>query len=76
MVVKVADAPRNKRQLEPLLTLDQVAELLSTSPRHIRELVFRRTIPSVRVGRLVRFDPLEIEAWLEASRPPEPDLVA
>ncbi len=70
-MVRLADAPRNERQLEPLWTLDQVAERLSTTPRHIRELVFRRAIPSVRIGRLVRFSPPEIEAWLEASRPNE-----
>lgn len=51
-----------------LLDIDAVAELLSTSVRHIRRLVQERRIPVVRVGRLVRFDPVDIDAWLGEHR--------
>jgi excisionase family DNA binding protein len=51
-----------------LLDIDAVAEQLCTTVRHIRRLVQERRIPVVRVGRLVRFDPVDIEAWLDEHR--------
>ena len=51
-----------------LLDVAGVAEELSTSVRHVRRLVHERRIPVVRVGRLLRFDPVDIEAWLDEHR--------
>lgn len=51
-----------------LLDIDTVAELLSTSVRHIRRLVHEHRIPVVRVGRLIRFDPVDLDAWLDEHR--------
>jgi excisionase family DNA binding protein len=51
-----------------LLDIGAVAEQLGTSARHIRRLVQERRIPVVRVGRLIRFDPLDLEAWLDDHR--------
>lgn len=51
-----------------LLDVEGVAEELSTSVRHIRRLVHERRIPVVRVGRLIRFDPADIAAWLDEHR--------
>lgn len=51
-----------------LLDIDAVAAQLCTSVRHIRRLVQERRIPVVRVGRLVRFDPVDLDAWLDAHR--------
>ena len=56
--------------LTRLLTIDQVAEHLGTSRRHLRRLIAERRIPYVKVGRLIRFDPDEITAWLDAGRHP------
>ncbi|MGH3261915.1 MAG: helix-turn-helix domain-containing protein [Trebonia sp.] len=53
-----------------LLTVDQVADQLGTTPRHIRELRARRELPAVMVGRLVRFDPADIAAYVAAHRSP------
>jgi excisionase family DNA binding protein len=39
-----------------LLTEDQVAEMLSVSPRHVGYLRQRRLLPYIRLGRIVRFD--------------------
>ncbi|HUR17893.1 MAG TPA: helix-turn-helix domain-containing protein [Acidimicrobiales bacterium] len=48
-----------------------VASRLGVEPRHVRRLVSERRIPFIKWGRLLRFDPTEIEAWLdEARRPP------
>jgi excisionase family DNA binding protein len=51
-----------------LLDVKAVAEELNTSIRHIRRLVHERRIPVVRVGRLIRFDRDDIEAWLDEHR--------
>lgn len=51
-----------------LMTLAEVAEYLSATERQVRDLVYRRKIPHVRVGRLLRFRPAEIEQWLEENK--------
>lgn len=60
----IASASSRRR----LLDIDAVAELLSTSVRHIRRLVHEHRIPVVRVGRLIRFDPVDLDAWLDEHR--------
>jgi excisionase family DNA binding protein len=54
--------------LPRLLTIDQLAEHLGTSRRHLRRLIAERRIPYVKIGRLIRFDPHDIADWLEESR--------
>ncbi len=44
----------------------RAARNLATSERHLRSMVFRREIPYHKVGRLVRFDLDELDAWLDA----------
>lgn len=56
--------------LPRLLDIDGVAGRLGTSQRPIRRLVAERRIPYVKIGRLVRFDPDEIAAWLDDARHP------
>ncbi len=53
-----------------LLDIDQLAKHLGTSHRHIRRLIAEHRIPYVKVGRLIRFDPGEIAAWLDRGRHP------
>lgn len=58
----------NRRTLWDIST---VASRLGVETRHIRRLVSERRMPFIKWGRLLRFDPAEIEAWLdEARRPP------
>ena len=47
-----------------LLTIEDAAKRLTTSERHVRELIYRRRLPFVKVGRLVRFDRGDLEAWI------------
>ncbi len=49
----------------PLFGVEQLAEYLGTSVRHIRRLVAERRVPFFKLGHLVRFRPDEIDAWLE-----------
>ena len=38
------------------------------TPRHVRRLVAERRIPFFKVGKFVRFDPGELDVWLEQQR--------
>ena len=51
--------------LHPLLTIEQVAGVLSVSPKTVRRLV-RRGFPHVRFGRVLRFDPADVQRWIVA----------
>ena len=44
--------------LPRLLSIDQLADHLGVTPRHVRRLIAERRVPFLRVGRFVRFDPL------------------
>lgn len=59
-----------KRKLPQLLTIGEVAEYLGVTERHVRRLVAERRIPFVKWGHLLRFDPEEIAAWIDAARRP------
>jgi excisionase family DNA binding protein len=54
--------------MPPLIDIHQVAFLLGVTERHVRRLVFERRIPFIKWGRLLRFDPAELEAWLNEKR--------
>ena len=56
--------------LPHLLDIDQLTNHLGTSHRHIRRLIAERRIPYLKVGRLIRFDPEEITAWLAEGHHP------
>jgi excisionase family DNA binding protein len=53
-----------------LVDIERVAERLGVKVRHVRRLVADRRIPFVKWGHLLRFDPAEIEAWIDGSRRP------
>ena len=56
----------NARQ--SLMDIEAVARRLGVQVRHVRRLVAERRIPFVKWGHLLRFDPVEIEAWLDRAR--------
>lgn len=51
-----------------LLNITQVAHLLNVEVRHVRRLVHERRIPFIKWGHLLRFDPDEIQEWVDAYR--------
>ena len=51
-----------------LMDIEAVARRLGVQVRHVRRLVAERRIPFVKWGHLLRFDPVEIEAWLDRAR--------
>jgi excisionase family DNA binding protein len=56
--------------LPQLLTMEQLAERLGVTRRHVRRLVTERRVPFLRVGKFIRFEPAEIAAWLDNARQP------
>ncbi len=51
-----------------LLNVDQAATKLGTTSRHVRRLVAERQIAFVRVGRYIRLDDSDVDAYLSAAR--------
>jgi excisionase family DNA binding protein len=63
--------------LDRLLTVEEAAGRLGTSTRFVRRLIAERRIAYVKVGRHVRLDPTDVEAFITASRVEvRPSLVA
>lgn len=58
----------NPTKPQALWDLPAVAQRLGVNHRHIRRLVAERRIPYLKWGSLLRFDPNEIEAWLDDAR--------
>jgi excisionase family DNA binding protein len=59
-----------------LMSIDQLAQRLGITVRHVRRLIAEKRVPYLKVGRLVRFDPGEIATWLAESRSPVKDRTA
>jgi excisionase family DNA binding protein len=53
---------------DKLLTMEEAAEWLCTTPRHMRRLVFERRIAYRKVGRFVRFHPDDLVEYVAAQR--------
>lgn len=61
-------------QPDLLLRPRDAARALAISERKLWDLTVRNLIPCVRIGRAVRYSPLDLQAWIEArkcSEPPE-----
>jgi excisionase family DNA binding protein len=52
------------------LTVQEVAELLGVSDKHIYEMVADGTLPAFHVGRSVRLDPQDVADWLRKKGSP------
>jgi excisionase family DNA binding protein len=51
-----------------LLDAEAASEFLGTTPRHIRYLYQMRQLAAVKVGKLVRFDPADLQAYADGHR--------
>ena len=51
----------------PLLTIQEAAGLLNVKPSKVRSMIFRKEIPFLKLGRLVRIRRQDLEKWLESS---------
>jgi excisionase family DNA binding protein len=55
-------------QGQPMLKPEEVAARLNVSLRFIRRLCHERRVPYTKVGKFVRFDADELEAWITTQR--------
>ena len=60
--------PMPPSEFSGLMTTAEMAQLLAVNKRHIYRLVQEGRIPHYKWGRLLRFDRVEIAAWLEEFR--------
>jgi excisionase family DNA binding protein len=51
-----------------MLTTEEAAEYLGTSPRHVRRLVSDHELSRYKVGGRNRFADVDLDAWLDARR--------
>ncbi len=57
-------------RVRPLWDIKAVADRLDVQVRHVRRLVAEGRIPYIKWGHLLRFDPDEIERWVDSARRP------
>ena len=58
-------APTNSRAL---IDVPALAERLGVTQRFIRRLTVEDRVPFLKIGKFVRFDPVEIDRWVDAQR--------
>jgi excisionase family DNA binding protein len=51
-----------------LLKVPEAARCLGICERTLFELTRRSEIPCVRIGRAVRYDPRDLDRWIEAQK--------
>lgn len=56
---------KGKKQL---LTPDEVAEMLQIARKTVVVMTREGRIPCIRLGRVLRFDPAEIDRWIDSQR--------
>jgi len=62
----LANEAARKLAAGALLTLDEVAALLDLAPLTVHRL----PLPTVRLGRSLRFDPADVRQLIESSKEP------
>lgn len=54
--------------LARLLTIDQAAEILNTSPKTVQRRLEAGELPVIRDGRIVRIHPADLARYISARR--------
>lgn len=66
MTLTIDDTTATTRR--PLLGVRELAERLGTPERFVRRLVCERRIPFHKIGKYARFDPDDIDNWIDQGR--------
>ena len=64
---------RSRPPAAHLIDINELADRFGVQVRYIRRLVAERRIPYIKLGHLLRFDPAEVEAWIDRARVQECD---
>lgn len=69
----VTQRPINKSINSPppteLVKIDEISKMCKYAKSYVYELVRKDKIPVQRIGRSLRFNPREVQAWINAGRP-------
>lgn len=57
-----------EQQTETLWTVEDVAAYLRAKPKWVYELAGRGTLPSLKLGGLLRFNPEDVKRWATSPR--------
>lgn len=57
-----------QEQTPKLMNTAEAAKFLSLKPSMIRSMVFKKEIPTLKIGRLVMFDRADLLKWLDSKR--------
>ena len=66
----------NRKRIRNFYTVKELAALLVVQPITIYRMVDRGQFPAIRIGKSLRFDPADIETFLDRIRinpPPPPE---
>lgn len=66
--VAVAVGPQAAQAVAPLLSAKETAKRLAISERSLWSLTNAKQIPHLRIGRTLRFDPRDLDAWIERRK--------
>lgn len=55
----------NSETVKHLLTIEEASQFLSVKISRLRTAVFKREIPFVKIGRLVRFKESQLKDWID-----------
>lgn len=59
---------RSEKVVRRMLSTEEAAEYLGTTPRHVRRLVSDHQLGRYKVGGRNRFADVDLDAWLDARR--------
>lgn len=51
--------------MKEYVTIEELSEILRVSKGYLYNLCYKRKIPHKKVGRLIRFVPEDVEAWID-----------
>jgi excisionase family DNA binding protein len=54
------------RSMRGLVMADVIAEVLDSTSKHVYAMAKAGRIPHIRIGTMVRFDPIQIADWITA----------
>ena len=52
----------------PPLSVKETAKYLGVNERFVRELRAKRKVPCIKMGRLVKFDPADLDRFIDECR--------
>jgi excisionase family DNA binding protein len=68
MELGMSRTERSTEGIRRLIGTKEVAEYLGISTRHLWTITNSGQIPSIRMGKSVRYDPVDIDAYIERCR--------